>query len=82
LKPLEILEPAVIVIAGDVAGVVVLHPSRRMRKNVPDALAAAVLIDRAFDLVARGRGAPDEIGGKRRLLGGSRRQPQGVPQAV
>src|SRR2546425_9278935 len=33
---------------------------------VPDALAAAVLVGGALDLVRRGRGAPDEVGWEQR----------------
>jgi hypothetical protein len=48
-------------IAGDVAGVAVLHHAGRVREHVPDAFAAPVLIDRTFDLIARSRCAPGEV---------------------
>ena len=63
-QPFDVLDPAVIVVARDIAGVACLHPPGRMRINVPDALAAAVFLDRALDLIARGRCTPDEIRGK------------------
>src|SRR6516164_4795894 len=58
-------------VAGDVAGIAVLHAPRRMGEDIPDAFAAPVLVDRAFDLIARGRRAPHEVGGKRTVVGGS-----------
>ena len=67
-EQLDIFRPAMIVVAGDVAGIVALHPSRRMRKDVPDAFAAAVEIDRAFDLIARRRSAPNEIFRKHHIV--------------
>ena len=66
-QPFNVLDPAMIVVAGDVAGVAILHRARRVREHVPDALAAPVLLDRAFDLIARGRSAPDEIRRETRL---------------
>src|SRR5262249_60366395 len=39
-------------------------------EDVPDALAASVFVDRAFDLIARGRCAPYEGGGKRTIVVG------------
>ena len=63
-QQIDIFAPAMIVIAGDIAGVAVLHQARRVAKNIPDAFAAPIRIDRALDLIARGRGAPYEVGGK------------------
>src|SRR4029077_12853560 len=51
-QPFHVLDPAMIVIAGDIAGVAVLHYAGRMRVHIPDALATPVLVDRAFDLIA------------------------------
>src|SRR5262249_10518371 len=73
-----------IVIAGDIPGVAALYPTRRMRKDVPDALAAAIGIDRSLDLIARGRGAPDEVCGECEIIGhcGARAQrPLGAEEA-
>ena len=75
-QPFDILGPAVIVIAGDIAGVVALYPARRVGKNIPDALAAPVGIDRSLDLIARGRGAPDEVGGEYEVLSRGRARAQ------
>ena len=61
-QPFDVLDPAMIVVAGNVAVVVVFDEARGVRKRVPDALAAPVLVDRALDLIARGRRTPDEIG--------------------
>ena len=49
-----------VMIAGDVAGVVV-GDLALLAVGVPDAGPAAVLARRALDLEARGRHAPDEI---------------------
>src|SRR5271155_2662817 len=68
-EPFDVLDPAVIVVASDIAGVAPLHPPRRVRIDIPDALAAAVLLDRTLDLIARRRGAPDETRGKCTFFG-------------
>ena len=60
----EVLAPAVVVLAGRVAGVAVVHLARRAREAVPDRLAAAVDLRRALDLERRCRGAPDEVLGE------------------
>src|SRR5262245_14901405 len=57
-EEIDIVAPAVVMVAGDVARIAVLHASRCMGENVPDAFAASVCVDRAFDLIARGRRAP------------------------
>src|SRR5262245_30717013 len=41
-----------------------------MGEDIPDAFAASVFVDRAFDLIARGRRAPYEVGRKRTIVGG------------
>src|SRR5690606_4835567 len=56
----DVLGPAVIGVAGAIAGVAVLDPAGRVREAVPDRLALAVGLPRALDLVGRGRGAPAE----------------------
>jgi hypothetical protein len=48
-------------IAGRVTCVAVLDFSRRMAEAIPDAFALAVFVPCAFDLIRRGRCAPDEI---------------------
>jgi len=68
-EQIDMVAPAVVVVAGDVAGVAVLHASRRMGEDIPDAFAASVIVDRAFDLIARGRRAPHEVRGKRTVVG-------------
>jgi hypothetical protein len=55
----------VIVVVGDIAGVAVSDVAGRVRVSVPDRLALAVLVPRAFDLVSRGGGAPIETVGER-----------------
>ena len=56
----EIGRPAVVVIAGHVAGVAVDHGARLVAEAVPDRLAAPVLAHGAFDLVGRGGRAEAE----------------------
>ena len=58
----EVLAPAVVVIAGDVAGVAVGDGARHAAEGVPDRLAAAVLVRGALDLVGGGGGAEAESG--------------------
>ena len=57
----DVFRIAVIVVAGDVAGLAVVDMAGA-RKRIPDAGAAAVLVRRAFDLIGRGRNTPDETG--------------------
>ena len=52
---------AVIVVAGDVAGVPLEHLARLVGEAVPDGRALAVLEGCALDLIGRGGRAPDEI---------------------
>ncbi len=55
---------AVVEVAGDVPGVAVPDLARRRAEPIPHALASSVLVGRAFDLVRRGRRAPDEAARK------------------
>src|SRR5262249_58663129 len=68
-EQIDVVAPAVIVVAGDIAGIAVLHAPRRMGEDIPDALAASVFVDGAFDLIARRRRAPYEVGRKRTIVG-------------
>ena len=61
----DVLAPAAVVVAGDVAGGAALDPARRPGEAVPDRFSAPVGVGRAFDLVGGGRRSPDEAGGKR-----------------
>ena len=72
LHQVEILRPAVVVVAGDVPGVAVLGHAGRVTEAVPDRLAAPVLGDGALDLV-RGRGGPPQEISRERHGGGSPR---------
>ena len=56
----EVGRPAVVVIAGDVAGVAVDHGAGLVAEAIPDRLAAPVLARGALDLVRRRRGAEAE----------------------
>src|SRR3974390_3186640 len=58
----DIFAIAVIVVAGDVSGVVVLDLAS-VAVRVPHAQAAAILVRRALDLIARSGYAPDEVAG-------------------
>ena len=60
----EVLAPAVVVLAGRVAGVPVVHLAGRPGEPVPDRLTAAVDRGRALDLEGRGRRAPGEVLGE------------------
>jgi len=68
-EQIDIVAAAVVMVAGDVAGIAVLHAPGRVGEDIPDAFAASVLVDRAFDLIARGRRAPHKVGGKRTVVG-------------
>ncbi len=59
----DVLRITVIVVAGNVAGLAIVHVAGAA-KRVPDAGAATVFIRRAFNLIGRGRDAPDEIGAR------------------
>ena len=49
-----------VVIAGAVAGIAALDLPGRVGENVPDAAAAPVLVERAFDLIRGGGRAEQE----------------------
>ena len=66
----DVLAVAVVEVARDLAGVAVPHLAGRRAEAVPDALAAAVLVGRALDLVRGRGGAPDEVVGKMSSVGG------------
>ena len=68
-EQIDIVAPAVIVVAGDIARIAVLHAPRRMGEGIPDAFAASIFVDRAFDLIARRRRAPYKVRGKRTIVG-------------
>src|ERR1700688_1975910 len=53
-----------VVVAGDVAGIAVFDLARGVAEAIPDRLAPAVLVPRAFDLVRGAGGAPLEVLGK------------------
>ena len=61
----DVLGPAVIVVAGDIPGVAVCDVAGRVTEGVPDGWAAAILVDGALDLVAGGGGSPGEVRRKR-----------------
>ena len=52
---------AVIMIAGDIAGVTAVDFARPVGKRIPDGRPLAAIKCRAFNLVGRGRRAPNEI---------------------
>src|SRR4029434_619573 len=60
----DVLGVAPIVIAGNVAGIVVAEHPRRMRKALQDAGARAVGKRGAFDLIGGRRAAPEKARGK------------------
>jgi hypothetical protein len=62
----DVARPAVVVVGRDVAGVAIPDHAGLAAEHVPDRLAAAVLRDRALDLVRGGGSAPREAGGETR----------------
>src|SRR3954470_5957610 len=60
----EVLRPAVVVVAGAIAGVAVRDLARRVAEAVPDRLAAPVELGRALDLVRRRGRTPREVARK------------------
>ncbi len=60
----DVLGPAVVVVAGGVAGVAAGHPAGGVREGVPDRRGAPVGVRRALDLVGGGGGAPEEVVGQ------------------
>ena len=61
LHQCDVFLEAMVMIAGDVAGVALKDLAVFMGKVAPDVAALAVFIGGAFDLVGRSRSAPDEI---------------------
>ena len=57
----DVLGPAVVVVAGDVAGVAVVDGAGHPAERVPDRRGSPVLGRRALDLVRGGGHAPDEV---------------------
>src|SRR5690606_5779352 len=66
----DVLGPAVVVVAGDVAGAAALDRAGARAERVPDGEAFAVLAGGALDLVGGGGGAPDEVLGEGGVGGG------------
>ncbi len=60
----DVLFVAVVMIAGDVAGVIHGDSAGAAAEGVPDAGGAAVFGCGAFDLIGGGGGTPEEIGGE------------------
>jgi hypothetical protein len=67
----DIVEIAMIAVAGDIAVVAVLHFAGRVREAIPHRFATSVVLDRSFDLVGRRGDAPAKAARERRA--GSRR---------
>ena len=61
----DVVAIAVVEVARDRAVVAVAHLAGRRAEAIPHALAAAVLVRGALDLVRRRRRAPDEVGRER-----------------
>ncbi len=59
---LHVLGPPMVVVARHPAGVAALHRAGPVAEVVPHRTAAAVLVDRALDLVGGGGHAPAEVG--------------------
>ncbi len=72
----DVFLPAVVVVAGDVAALVLPDRARLLAEHVPDRRALAVGGRRALDLIRRRGGAPDEalreLGQARRRFGAAR----------
>src|SRR5260370_35477704 len=60
----DVLGPAVIMIAGDIARVLAEDVAGLGAESVPDRRPAAILPDLALDLVSRGRRAPEKPAGE------------------
>ena len=67
LQQRHVVAPAMIVVAGDIAVAAVGDLAGRVRKAIPDRLAAAILIPGALDLVRRCSSAPHKVLGKHEL---------------
>ena len=61
LHDLDVLGPAVVAVAGDVAGIAVFGFARRMAEGIPDGRPAPILERAALDLIGRRRRAPDKL---------------------
>ncbi len=70
LHQLDVLRIAVIEVVGDIAGLALKSFVGRVGEGIPDGGAAAGFVDRAFNLVGGGRGAPDEVVGEAVRRGG------------
>src|SRR5215211_1838665 len=68
---IEVFFEAVVLVAGDIAGVAVENLSGGVGEGVPDRGSAAVLVHGSLDLVGRCRRAPQEILGKIHLVSSS-----------
>ncbi len=64
LHQFDVLRPAVVVVAGDVAGVPLENVARRVGEAIPDRLPFAVLVPGALDLVRGRRRAPHKVARK------------------
>src|SRR5271166_5021503 len=60
----DVFMPTMVGITRNVARVAILDVPRVMRKSIPDRLALAVFLPRAFDLISRSGGAPEKVLGK------------------
>ena len=82
----EVLGPAVVVVARDVAGVAVQHGTRDRAEAVPDRLATPVLARGALDLVRSRRRAEAEVRPERAVADrrrcGGRRHPFTAPAVM
>jgi len=63
----DVVAVAVVVVAGDVAGIGVGDLAGCVGEAVPDGFAFAIFIPCAFDLVRGSGGAPEEAGGERKV---------------
>ena len=69
LHQLDVLTPAIVVVAGHVAGVAVAHIARRVAEPVPDRGSRAIRHRRALDLIGRCRRTPQETFWKQIVAG-------------
>src|SRR5205823_5702809 len=64
LQQLHIFFVAMVLVVGDVAGLIFVHLAGNMRKRVPDGGSSAILLGRAFHLIRGGGTAPKKTVGK------------------
>ena len=57
----DVFAEAMVMVAGDVAGMSLEDLARLMREAIPYARALAVFVRRALDLIGGGRRAPDKV---------------------